>query len=74
MIENYYVLGTHTSQGLLFVKDIILENDEVEIKAVSDFRQARIVSSLESCKDIAEALEHEAILNIYRVNLEEVVE
>ena len=74
MNENYYVLGTHTNQGLLFVKDIISENDELEIKAVSDFRQARIVSSLESCKDIAEAFEHEAILNIYRVTLEEVTE
>lgn len=72
MMENYYVLGTHTSQGFLFVKDIVEEDDELEIKAVSDFRQAIIVNSLESCKAIVEAFEHEAILDIYRVNLEEV--
>lgn len=72
MVENYFVLGTHTSQGLLFVKDVISENDELEIKAISDFRQARIISSIESCKVIAEAFEHEAILKIYRVTLEEV--
>ena len=74
MNENYYVLGTRTRLGLLFVKDIIEVDDELEIKAVTDFRQAIIVSSLESCKDIIEAFEHEAILNIYRVNLEEVAE
>ena len=74
MSGNYYVLGTHTNEGLFFITEVTENKVELEIKASNDFRRARVVEDLESCKEMVKAFEHEAILNIYKINLEEVAE